>query len=158
MPRTGAHLSGLYPLTTPERDLDTRNGTGVPKGKVAPGSTTTVTLRPASCLNYRAGQTVSNLVVTPVCSGKIEIYNSGGHVNLIADLQSPYTTGGGPFVPTSPTRFLDTRNGTGAPAEPLGADGTLTVNTGYGQSKARRRVGRRAAMTAVRCWWPSARS
>ncbi len=159
VPRTGAHLSGLYPLTTPERDLDTRNGTGAPKGKVAPGSTTTVTLRPGSSsavagvlditatggttsgvvtvycgsrpstsnLNYRAGQTVSNLVVTPVCSGKIEIYNSGGHVNLIADLQSLYTTGGGPFVPTSPTRFLDTRNGTGAPAEPLGADGTLTV-------------------------------
>ncbi|MGW0422765.1 PKD domain-containing protein [Streptomyces sp. NPDC003015] len=159
VPRTGAHLSGLYPLTTPERDLDTRNGTGVPKGKVAPGSTTTVTLRPASSsavagvlditatggttsgvvtvycgsrpstsnLNYRAGQTVSNLVVTPVCSGKIEIYNSGGHVDLIADLQSVYTTGGGPFVPTAPTRFLDTRNGMGAPAEPLGPNGSLTV-------------------------------
>jgi len=160
VPRTGAHLSGLYPLTTPERDLDTRYGTGAPKGKVAPGSTTTVTLprvaspavaavlditatggtsggvvtvycgsRPStSNLNYRAGQTVSNLVVTPVCSGKIEIYNSGGHANLIADLQGLYyTTGGHAFVPTRPTRFLDTRNGTGAPAEPLGADGTLTV-------------------------------
>ncbi|MEU2773032.1 PKD domain-containing protein [Streptomyces sp. NPDC007162] len=159
VPRTGVHLTGLYPLTAPVRDLDTRNGTGVPKGKVAPGSTTTVTLRPGvssavaavlditatggttggvvtvycgsrpstSNLNYRAGQTVSNLVVTPVCSGKIEIYNSGGHVNLIADLQGLYTTGGGPFVPASPTRFLDTRNGTGAPAGPLGPDGTLTV-------------------------------
>ncbi|MEW1644212.1 hypothetical protein [Streptomyces sp. NPDC091219] len=80
-----------------------------------------------SNLNYRAGQTVSNLVVTPVCSGKIEIYNTGGHVNLIADLQSLYTTGGSAFVPTSPTRFLDTRNGTGAVAEPLGAGGTLAV-------------------------------
>jgi hypothetical protein len=80
-----------------------------------------------SNLNYRTGQSVSNLVVTPVCSDKIEIYNSGGHVNLIADLQSIYTTGGGPFVPTSPTRFLDSRNGTGAPAGPLGAGGTLTV-------------------------------
>ncbi|MEU2420470.1 PKD domain-containing protein [Streptomyces sp. NPDC007851] len=151
VPRTGVHLTGLSPLS-PHRILETR-------GKVAPGSTTTVTLPPAgssmvaavlnvtatggttsgvvtvycgsrpstSNLNYRAGQTVSNLVVTPVCSGKIEIYNNGGHVNLIADLQSLYTTGGGPFVPTSPTRFLDTRNGTGAPAEPLGADGTLTV-------------------------------
>ncbi|MET7693000.1 PKD domain-containing protein [Streptomyces sp. NPDC005483] len=159
VPRTGAHLSGLYPLTTPERNLDTRNGTGVPKGKVAPGSTTTVTLRPGvssavaavlditatggtasgvvtvycgsrpstSNLNYRAGQTVSNLVVTPVCNGKIEIYNSGGHVDLIADLQSFYVTGGYAFVPTGPTRFLDTRNGTGVPAGPLGANGTLTV-------------------------------
>ncbi|MER6268611.1 PKD domain-containing protein [Streptomyces sp900105755] len=151
VPRTGVHLTGLSPLS-PQRILETR-------GKVAPGSTTTVTLPPAgsstvaavlnvtatggttsgvvtvycgsrpstSNLNYRAGQTVSNLVVTPVCSGKIKIYNSGGHVNLIADLQGLYTTGGGPFVPTSPTRFLDTRNGTGAPAEPLGADGTLTA-------------------------------
>lgn len=159
VPRTGGHLSGLSPLTTPVRDLDTRNGTGVPKGKVASGSTTTVTLRPGnssavaavlditatggtasgvvtvycgsrpttSNLNYRAGQTVSNLVVTPVCGGKVKLYNSGGHVDLIADLQSFYTTGGAPFVPTGPTRFLDTRMGTGAPAKPLGANGTLTV-------------------------------
>ena len=158
VPRTGAHLGGLSPLTVPQRILDTRYGPGA-LGKVAPGSTTTVALpsigsptvaavlditatggtasgvvtvycgsRPStSNLNYRAGQSVSNLVVTPVCSRTIEIYNTGGHVNLIADLQSLYTTGGGPFVPTSPTRFLDTRNGTGAPAEPLGPSGSLTV-------------------------------
>ncbi|MFJ9244552.1 hypothetical protein [Streptomyces sp. NPDC101776] len=88
-----------------------------------------------SNLNYRAGQTVSNLVVTKVCDGgKIEIYNSGGHVHLIADLQGLYTNYdgdtapvGSPFVPADPTRFLDTRNGTGAPAKVLGANGTLTV-------------------------------
>ncbi|WP_043667080.1 PKD domain-containing protein [Streptomyces xylophagus] len=88
-----------------------------------------------SNLNYRAGQTVSNLVVTKVCSGgKIEIYNSGGHVHLIADLQGLYVNSrdgtspiGSPFVPANPTRFLDTRNGTGAPAHSLGANGTLTV-------------------------------
>ncbi|MER6290791.1 PKD domain-containing protein [Streptomyces sviceus] len=155
----------------PARVLDTRYGTGSAKGKVAPGSTTTVTLpkegqtdetigavlnvtatggtgsgvvtvycdsRPStSNLNYRAGQTVSNLVVTKVCSdGKIEIHNTGGHVNLIADLQGLYTDYnadgdnapvGSPFVPAAPSRFLDTRNGTGAPAKPLGAGSTLTV-------------------------------
>jgi hypothetical protein len=30
-------------------------------------------------------------------------------------------------VPTTPTRFLDTRNGTGAPAKALGANSTLAV-------------------------------
>lgn len=162
---TDSRMSNLYPVT-PTRVLDTRNGTGAAKGKVAPGSTTTLTLpkaaqlpgtvgavlditatggtssgvvtvycgsRPStSNLNYRAGQTVSNLVVTKVCSGgKIEIYNSGGHVHLIADLQGTYINldggGGSPFVPANPTRFLDTRNGTGAPTAPLGANSTLTV-------------------------------
>ncbi|WP_262059436.1 PKD domain-containing protein [Streptomyces sp. STR69] len=88
-----------------------------------------------SNLNYRTGQTVSNLVVTKVCSGgKVQIYNSGGHVHLIADLQGLYVSSadgtspaGSPFVPVDPTRFLDTRNGTGAQAKVLGANGTLTV-------------------------------
>ncbi|WP_405518342.1 PKD domain-containing protein [Streptomyces canus] len=88
-----------------------------------------------SNLNYRAGQTVSNLVVTKVCTGgKIKLYNSGGHVHLIADLQGLYTNAvdgtspwGSPFVPVNPTRFLDTRDGTGAPAGRLGANSTLTV-------------------------------
>ncbi|MGW0424411.1 PKD domain-containing protein [Streptomyces sp. NPDC003015] len=162
---------GNFAAIPPTRVLDTRYGTGSAEGKVAPGSTTTVTLpkegqtgdtigavlnvtvtggtgsgvvtvycdsRPStSNLNYRAGQTVSNLVVTKVCGGgKIEIHNSGGHVNLIADLQGLYTDYnadgdnapvGSPFVPTAPTRFLDTRNGTGGPAKPLGAGSTLTV-------------------------------
>ncbi|MEV5841166.1 PKD domain-containing protein [Streptomyces sp. NPDC051985] len=162
-------MSNLAPVT-PTRVLDTRYGTGAAKGKVASGSTTTVTLpkegrgsgtvgavldvtvtggtgsgvvtvycgsRPStSNLNYRAGQTVSNLVVTKVCTGgKIRLYNSGGHVHLIADLQGLYTNSvvdgtsplGSPFVPADPTRFLDTRNGTGAPAGRLGANRTLTV-------------------------------
>ncbi|MDT0479963.1 PKD domain-containing protein [Streptomyces doebereineriae] len=162
-------MSNLAPVT-PTRVLDTRYGTGAPKGKVAPGSTTTVTLpkngqgagtvgavlnvtvtggsgsgvvtvycgsRPGtSNLNYRVGQTVSNLVVTKVCTGgKVKLYNSGAHVHLIADLQGLYTNSvvdgtspwGSPFVPANPTRFLDTRNGTGAPAGRLGANSTLTV-------------------------------
>ncbi|MET8079653.1 PKD domain-containing protein [Streptomyces sp. NPDC005303] len=171
---TDDRMSDLAPVA-PTRVLDTRYGTGAPKGKVAPGSTTTLTLpkegqgagtigavlnvtvtagtgsgvvtvycgsRPStSDLNYHAGQTVSNLVGTQVCSGgKIKIYNSGGHVHLIADLQGLYTYAvdgtspqGSPFVPTDPTRFLDTRNGTGAQVRPLGPNSTLTVKvTGVG--------------------------
>ena len=90
-----------------------------------------------STLNYRAGQTVSNLAVPCAYSGIFHIYNSAGHVQLIADLQGLYTnhqqydgdyeSGGRPFVGTTPTRFLDTRAGLGAAAKPLGANGTLTV-------------------------------
>ncbi|MFF4899176.1 PKD domain-containing protein [Streptomyces sp. NPDC001068] len=113
-------------------DVTVTGGTGSGAVTVYCGSRPTT-----SNLNYRTGQTVSNLVVTKVCGGgKIKIYNSGGHVNLIADLQGVYTDYnadgdsapvGSPFVPATPTRFLDTRNGTGAPARPLGANSTLTV-------------------------------
>ncbi|MGW3102998.1 PKD domain-containing protein [Streptomyces sp. NPDC001100] len=174
---TDERLSSLASIT-PTRVLDTRNGTGAAKGKVGPGSITTVTFpkyahgiatigavldvtvtggttsgvvtvfcgssRPPSTsnLNYRTGQTVSNLVVPTVCTGgKIKIYNSAGYVNLIADLQGLYTNefagdsaagdstslSGAPFVPTTPTRFLDTRYGTGAPAKRLAANSTLAV-------------------------------
>ncbi|WP_330265556.1 PKD domain-containing protein [Streptomyces griseorubiginosus] len=94
---------------------------------------------PTSTLNYRAGQTASNLAVSCVSAGKVRLYNSAGHVQLIADLQGLYTNQqaetdvdtlaplGGSFVPTAPTRFLDTRTGLGATAKPLGAGGTLTV-------------------------------
>ncbi|MEU0029114.1 PKD domain-containing protein [Streptomyces sp. NPDC006335] len=92
-----------------------------------------------STLNYRAGQTASNLAVSCVNDGKVHIYNSAGHVQLIADLQGVYTNAqvgtdadpvapaGAPFLATAPTRFLDTRTGLGASAKPLGAGGTLTV-------------------------------
>ncbi|MEV5954866.1 PKD domain-containing protein [Streptomyces sp. NPDC051987] len=174
---TDERMSSLATIT-PTRVLDTRNGTGAAKGKVGPGSITTVTLpkyargfatigavldvtvtggtssgvvtvfcgstRPPSTsnLNYRAGQTVSNLVVPTVCTGgKVKIYNSAGYVNLIADLQGLYSNefagdsaagdgtslSGAPFVPTAPTRFLDTRHGTGAPVKRLAANSTLAV-------------------------------
>ncbi|NUS16644.1 MAG: PKD domain-containing protein [Streptomyces sp.] len=90
-----------------------------------------------STLNYRAGQTVSNLAMPCIGAGMFHIYNSAGHVSLIADLQGVYTNGdslddpaalpGGPFLGTRPTRFLDTRGGLGAPAKPMGPDSTLTV-------------------------------
>ncbi|MER6077579.1 hypothetical protein [Streptomyces sp. NPDC001833] len=92
-----------------------------------------------STLDYRAGQTVSNLAVPCAYSGLFHIYNSAGHVQLIADLQGVYTDDlansggdpsarvGGPYVATTPARFLDTRTGLGAPRRALGANGTLTV-------------------------------
>ncbi|MFF7476246.1 PKD domain-containing protein [Streptomyces sp. NPDC008092] len=92
-----------------------------------------------STLAYRAGQTVSNLAVPCAYGGLFHIYNSAGHVQLIADLQGVYTDDyansgadpgarvGAPYVATTPARFLDTRAGLGAPRRALGANGTLTV-------------------------------
>jgi hypothetical protein len=47
------------------------------------------TARPAqgSNLNFTKGETIPNLVTVPVgADGKIDLYNSGGSVNLVADL------------------------------------------------------------------------
>ncbi|SHM98500.1 PKD domain-containing protein [Actinacidiphila paucisporea] len=94
----------------------------------------------ASNLNYRAGQTVSNLVAVCVYDGVVRIYNSGASVHLIADLQALMTDDragtprvdttsprGLPFVPSRPTRILDTRSGVGSPAGAVGANGTVAL-------------------------------
>ena len=72
-------------------------------------------------LNFVAGETMPNLVVAPVgADGKVDLYNgSGGTVQLIADVSGWFACGGPPptgaFTSLTPTRLLDTRNGTGAP-------------------------------------------
>ncbi len=81
--------------------------TAYPDGGAAPN---------ASDLNFTAGETVPNLVIVKVgADGKINLRNSSsGTVQLIADVAGYYTASGGDaFVPTAPTRLLDTRNGIG---------------------------------------------
>ncbi|NEA58520.1 PKD domain-containing protein [Streptomyces sp. SID13666] len=66
--------------------------------------------------NWAPGQTVSNLILVPVHEGKVVLYNgSGGTVNFVADLVGYYNDLGtaSVVVPTSLTRVLDTRTGTG---------------------------------------------
>ncbi|TDU05160.1 hypothetical protein EDD99_3662 [Streptomyces sp. 846.5] len=47
----------------------------------------------ASNLNFKAGQTIPNLVVVPVINGRIDFYNgSAGTVQVIADLDGYYST------------------------------------------------------------------
>jgi hypothetical protein len=73
-----------------------------------------------SNLNFLAGQTVPNLVITPVgTNGKVVLYNrSAGTVQLIADVCGYYLGGvpdvEGAFGSLTPTRLLDTRIGLGA--------------------------------------------
>jgi hypothetical protein len=84
----------------------------------------------ASNLNFVAGQTVPNRVIVKVgTSGKVDLYNANGTVDLIVDVGGWFTdataggTGGG-FDPLTSARLLDTRGG-GASA--LGPGGMLVV-------------------------------
>lgn len=87
----------------------------------------------SSNLNFVRGQTVANLAVVPIgAGGEIVLYNhSAGSVQLIADI-SGYFLGGDPvstgtFGALTPTRLLDTRNGTGAAKAVVGPQRTLTL-------------------------------
>lgn len=72
----------------------------------------------ASSLNTTKGLVTPNLVVVKIGStGEVDLYNSSGSVHLLADLAGYYidTTSAPKYLPRSPSRVLDTRNGTGAP-------------------------------------------
>ncbi len=84
----------------------------------------------ASNLNFAAGQTRANLVMVPVTNGSVKIYNGFGTVSVIADVVGYFTPDvSAQFTPTSPTRLLDTRNGTGTAGKvaPIGPGGTLRL-------------------------------
>jgi hypothetical protein len=86
----------------------------------------------ASDVNFTAGRTVPNLVTVRVgTDGKVDIYNSAGDVQVVADLAGYYLSGnpqaGGVFQSTGPFRILDTRNGTGGIDKPVGADQSISL-------------------------------
>ncbi|MEU6309855.1 hypothetical protein [Streptomyces sp. NPDC047014] len=87
--------------------------------------------RPAvSNLNFTPGQIVPNLVTVPVVNGKVDLRNNAGSVDLIADVTGYYTDKAGTgsaLTPVTPSRFLDTRDGTGAPKARVGAGGVVTL-------------------------------
>jgi Fibronectin type III domain/NHL repeat len=68
-----------------------------------------------SNLNFTAGQTVANRVILKLgTGGAITIFNAGGTVNVIADVNGWFTdaanaSGGTDFTGISPARLLDTR-------------------------------------------------
>ncbi|MFJ8138840.1 hypothetical protein [Streptomyces sp. NPDC096013] len=82
-----------------------------------------------SSVNYTAPQTIANLVTVPVRNGSVNLRNSAGSVDLLADVTGYYAEGssGSALTPVSPTRFLDTRNGTGAPKARIGAGGIVEL-------------------------------
>ncbi|MFJ8439878.1 hypothetical protein [Kitasatospora griseola] len=84
-----------------------------------------------SNLNFTAGRTIANLVTVPVVNGKVDLRNSAGTVDLIADVAGYYSAAGtSTFSPATPQRLLDTRNGTGARQGTVGAGGIVSVQVG----------------------------
>lgn len=98
--------------------------------RVYPAAGTGVPL--VSNLNLAAGATVANLVTVKVGpGGSVRLRNAAGLVHVIADLAGYYSPSApGRFVPTTPARLLDTRNGTGAGAAPSGAGGLVDLAVG----------------------------
>lgn len=76
----------------------------------------------ASSLNFAAGETRANLVMVKLgADGTIAIRNNAGSVNVIADVVGYYGFGsGGREYSLTPTRLLDSRNGTGGYTTPWG--------------------------------------
>ncbi|HEV7708434.1 MAG TPA: DUF1565 domain-containing protein [Asanoa sp.] len=84
----------------------------------------------ASNVNFLAGQTVNNMVIAPVVGGKVAFaFGGAGTVHLLADLTGWFGPGGtDTYLPTFPTRILDTRT-TGTPVGP-GQTVRVTVDAG----------------------------
>jgi hypothetical protein len=90
-----------------------------------------LTLPLASNLNWTLGTTVPNrLVITVGAGGVISFYNSDGNTDLIVDVNGYFTDAsatGSNFVPVSPSRILDTRDGTGGFGSPVGPSSTIAA-------------------------------
>ncbi|TME07425.1 MAG: hypothetical protein E6I71_00960 [Chloroflexi bacterium] len=85
----------------------------------------------ASNLNWTPGVTVPNRVIVPVgTGGKVSFYNGVGLADLIVDVNGYFTdstAGGASFTVLSPTRIVDTRNGTGGFSSALGPGQSMVV-------------------------------
>lgn len=87
----------------------------------------------ASDLNFVRGQTIPNRVVVKLGpTGKVDIYNAAGSVDAVVDVNGWFTDvtpgqSGNGFVGVTPIRILDTRDGTGGPAGPLGPGASRVI-------------------------------
>jgi hypothetical protein len=85
----------------------------------------------ASNLNWTAGVTVPNRVIVRIGTlGKVSFHNGLGSADLIVDVNGYFTAAtlaGASFSALSPSRIVDTRNGTGGFISPLGQGQTMIV-------------------------------
>ncbi|HEY1281895.1 MAG TPA: excalibur calcium-binding domain-containing protein [Acidimicrobiales bacterium] len=133
---TGAQAS----FVSPRRVMDTRQGqgggsfgpgevrnlaTGAPADAKAVALNVTVTnptkpgyltVYPAgggvpstSSLNFEPGETVANMVMAGVTNGSVSLRNFDGDADVVVDVAGWYFDGS--FVPTAPSRLLDSRTG-----------------------------------------------
>lgn len=106
---------------------------------VHPGADGFVTVWPcgaprpnASNLNFVAGQTVANLVFTKLSDDGKACFATSAYTDVLADI-SGYFPAGSSYTPiASPTRLLDTRNGTATPTVGAGAVQQLEVTNRAG--------------------------
>ena len=99
----------------------------------------------ASNLNWTAGRTVPNLVEVPVGpGGGVSFYNAAGNVDVIADVEgyvglaNESATPDGLYAAVTPTRALDTRDGTGTGGvkQPIAGGQTIQVVVGQAGQEA----------------------
>lgn len=82
----------------------------------------------ASTHNFTPGLTVANLVLAKVgAGGRVSLFNSTGSTHLIADVIGYFSASGGAFVPVSPQRLVDSRDGTGGVLGQLGQGGIVAA-------------------------------
>ncbi|MEU2390979.1 PKD domain-containing protein [Streptomyces sp. NPDC007369] len=90
----------------------------------------------SSNMNYTAGQTVPNMVIVPVGrDGYVELYNGGWNAaDLIADVTGYFDRSASDgYTALNPVRFVDTREGNGAPRGQVAGQGAIGVQiTGRG--------------------------
>ncbi|MFJ9713894.1 hypothetical protein [Streptomyces sp. NPDC101234] len=88
---------------------------------------------PGSVINFSSSADTSNSAIIAVGSdGKVDVYNSSGTVDVIVSVNGYFTsaagtTSPGGYVPVTPARIVDTRDGTGAPQATIAPGGTLNV-------------------------------
>src|SRR5262249_36859811 len=84
----------------------------------------------ASNLNYVAGQTVPNLVISRLgAGGKVCLFSMVA-TDLVADVAGFFPAGSGYTAIDNPQRILDTRNGTGAREAEVAVGGTVQLRVG----------------------------
>lgn len=126
---TGGHLGPFSAAT--EFDLQVAGRGGVPESCAAAvlnvtivgaSSDTYLTVWPngegqpaTSSLNASPGQTAANLVISKLGGdGKIRIRNERGDAHVLVDVAGYFVAGsGGRYLPVTPYRIIDTRNGIG---------------------------------------------
>jgi hypothetical protein len=82
----------------------------------------------ASTHNFAPGPSVANLVLAKVgAGGQVSIFNSAGSSHVIADVIGYFSSQGGAFVPVTPQRLIDTREGIGVRAGGIGQGQSLAL-------------------------------
>ena len=82
----------------------------------------------ASTHNFVPGLTAANLVLAKVgANGQVSMFNSAGSTHLVADVVGYFSSQGGTFVPVTPSRLVDTRDGTGGVVGPIGQGSSFTA-------------------------------